>query len=329
MSPAAIEDRAQENGKALARSETPADSPQEAALLAALRDFVKHVGDPEPPPAKTISLAQWFVLIVFVLDTALLYSELERWFDNPVFTISLKVLPWVLGASAFTSSERVRVWVLAQSRRVGLGIMAAVLLLPLLILRQPLFSVRVQVDSASIGVSGVDKFISVYREDRTFSVRLPELTKSYTIKVEDNQNPNSKPFLLALAPARVIRATLAQAPLIGRIFGQRTIFLSPLYEILTKSRKQGAYADVEGRFQEGFFQQDLASRKCSPTSASNPQLRAIRCSLDEGTDALNLPRGWYDITVFRGNCKKRLPRREVTEGNNQAVNFDEICTQTE
>lgn len=327
VSPLAVEDKSTDNGEVLATTEVRNGNPHEAALLAALRDFVKHVGDPEPPPAKTISMTQWFVLLVFVLDAALLYSEVERWFDNPVFNVGLKVLPWMLGASAFTSSERVREWLLAQSQRLRLGILAGLILLPLLILRQPLFSVKVQVHSASIGVSSADKDVSVHREGLTYSVRLPQLTQGYTIKVEDSQNDKSKPFQMTLSPGRVMRTTLSQIPLIGRIFGSSTLELSPLYEILTKSRREGAYADVEGPFQQGFFQLDLASRKCSSTAPTNPQFKAMRCSLDEGTDALNLPFGRYDITLFRDACKKRLPPIQVSENNNFVVNFDEICSQ--
>lgn len=327
MGPVAVEDKSKADIGPPASDEGRSDKPHEAALLAALREFVKHVGDSPGAAAKKITLFQWLVLLALVLDASLLYSELERWLDSPVFTLGLKVLPWLLGATAFASSERVREWFLAQCGRGGLGILALMLFVTLLTLRQPLFSVKVQVDSVSTDVKVDDKQVTVYREGKIFVVRLPELTKAYTISVQDNQNADSKPYSLVLGRGRVIRATLARIPLVGRMFGDTALSLTPLYVVLTKSKKPGAYADIEGEFEEGFFQQDLASRKCSPTAATKPGLRAVRCSLDEGTDAVNLPHGWYEITVFRDNCKKRLPRREVKEYGNAAVNFDEICSQ--
>lgn len=314
---------AQNNGASGEKSNS-----QEAALLAALREFVRHAGDPPKEPEKHLSLLQWLVLALFVFDAAFLYSELERWFDNPIFAAGLKILPWFLGATAVASSEKVRDWLLRQCRRIGVGVFAGVLLLPLLLLRQPIFSTKVQVDSDSIEVKASDKSISVYREGRIFFVRPLTLTETYTIRVEDTQQAASKAYTLALGRWRVAWGTFSQIPLIGAIFGDPTLSLTPLYEVPTYSSTPGAYADIEGEFQEGFFQQDSAIGRCSRTATTTPKLWAIRCSLDDGVDALNLPHGSYKITVYRGKCKKILPnQQEVTEGRNSTLNFDEICPQ--
>jgi hypothetical protein len=325
MSPASVENKSEPEINNPA-GERP--SPHEAALLAALREFIRHAGDPPKEPEKRLSLLQWVVLALFVVDAALLYSELERWFDNPILAAGLKILPWFLGATAFASSEKVRDWLLAQCQRVGVGVFAGVLLLPLLLLRQPIFSIKVQVDSDSIEVKADDKSVSVYREGRVFLVRRLTLTETYSVRVEDTPQPASKAYALAVGRWRVARGTFRQIPLVGWIFGDPTLILTPLYQVPTYSSAAGAYADIEGQFQEGFFQQDSAIGRCSRTATTTPKAEAIRCSLDDGVDALNLPHGSYKITLYRGKCKKILSEEQkVAEGKNSTLNFDEECPQ--
>jgi len=327
MRPASVEDNSGIEIKGHQNHGAPAEkpSPHEVALLSALREFVRHAGEPHQEPERRLSLLQWLVLALFVVDAALLYSELERWLDNPILAAGLKILPWFLGATAFASSEKVRDWLLAQCRRLGIGVFAGVLLLPLLLFRAPIFSIRVGVDSDSIEVKANHKSVSIHREGEVFLVRLPALTETYTISVEDPQQTDSKPYTLTLSRLRVVKGTLSQIPLIGRLFGGPTLVLTPLYTVPTYSSTAGAYADIEGKFQGGFFQQDLAGNRCSPTATTTPDTEAIRCSLDDGVDALDLPHGSYKITAYRGKCKKMLPKQEVKEGKNSTLNFDEMC----
>ncbi len=300
-------------------------------LLDALRGFVRRASrQPEPTaePPKSIGRLQAAVLLVVVLDAVLLYSEFQHWFDNPVFQFALKVAPWILGATAFTYSERVRTWILAHCRRVWLGILAVILLLPLLILRQPLFSLRVKVASDSVWVSSEDTRIVAARQDgRMFLVTLPDLSKPYKITVKDESSKNSTPFTMTLGRWRVARATFAQIPLLGRLFGASEMGLTPLYQVSTKSDKPGAYADIEGEFQEGFFQSEsLARVGCSLTKPTRSGFRAIRCSFQQGRDALNLPLGKYLITMVRDTCNKPLASREVLQDANDEIDVDSLCS---
>lgn len=310
-------------------NEQQSKSPDED-LLDALRGFVRRVND-QPEPDAGPERIGWFqaaVLLVLVVDAVLLYSEFQRWFENPVFQFGLKVAPWLLGATVFTYSEKVRTWLLVQCQKIWLGVLTGLLLLPLVILRQPLFSVRVRVasDSASV-ISEDNRIVATPQESRVFLVTLPDLSKPYKISVEDQHNKSTSPFTMTLGRGRIARATFAQIPLLGKLFGASELTLTPLYRVYTKSDKAGAYADIEGEFQEGFFQpESLARIGCSVSKPTRSGFRAIRCSFQEGTDALTLPRGKYLITVFRDTCKKTLPLREISDGENEQINVDSLCS---
>lgn len=313
-------------------SEKETKSPDED-LLKALRGFVRRANGQAEPEKKEesqpIGRLQAAVLLIVVLDVVLLHSEFQHWFENPVFQFALKVAPWLLGATAFTYSDSVRKWVLSHCSRPSVGILALGLLVPLVFLRQPLFSVRVRVASDSITVSSEDnRIISARQDARVFLVTLPDLSKPYKINIKDDRNSSATPFSLTLGRWRVARATFAQIPLFGRLFGASEVVLAPLYQVSTKSSKPGAYADVEGEFQEGFFQsQTLASIGCSLTKPSRSGFRAIRCSLQPGIDALNVPLGKYLITMVRGTCKKTLPQREILQDTNEPIDVDALCSQ--
>jgi hypothetical protein len=108
-------------------------------FLDALRGFVRRANEQpeEKKQPQKIGKLQAAVLLVLVVDIVLTYTEFQRWFENPVFQFALKVAPWLLGATAFTYSDQVRTWVLEQCKRMWLGILAVLLLFPLVILRQP------------------------------------------------------------------------------------------------------------------------------------------------------------------------------------------------
>jgi len=300
-------------------------------FLNALRGFVRRANNQSEPTEKLqrIGRFQAAVLLVVVVDAVLLYSEFQHWFDNPVFQFALKVAPWILGATAFTYSDSVRTWILAHCKRIWLGILALILLFPLLILRQPLFSLRVKVASDSVSVSSEDtRIVAARQEGRVFLVTLPDLSKPYKITIKDESSKSSTPFTITLGRWRVARATFAQIPLLGRLFGASEMGLTPLYQVSTKSDRPGAYADIEGEFQEGFFQSEsLARIGCSLTKPTRSGFRAIRCSFQEGRDALTLPLGKYLITVVRDTCKKALPLRAIAQDANDQIDVDSICSQ--
>jgi hypothetical protein len=310
---------------------------QEAALLEALRRFVRHAADqPEPPeeepPAPTrVSRLQVAVLVVVVLDIVLLYSEFQEWFENPLFLLALKVLPWLLGATAFAYSDKVRDGILAQCHRKWLAVIAVVVALPLLIVRQRAFSAIVSVDSDSITVKAAepnDKLEVTGPVKRLFRVTPPDLLKPYRITLEDrDKKRDSVPFVFDLGRWRVVRGTLAQIPVIGRVFGDTKLQLTPLYRIITDSTKGGGAADIEGRFEDGFLEQaSLTALRCGPARSTRADDRAIHCNVKEGLDAFRLPPGKYEFTLFRDGCQDHSTiSEEVRESENDKISFDNLC----
>jgi len=324
-------------GESQAGGDTQPDSETEKAkassddaLLAALRGFVRRAGN--QPEEKTedqekISGFQAVVLLVFVLDAVLLYPEFQSWFENPLFKFALKMAPWLLGATAFAYSEKARAWLLTQCRRPWLAVLAVLLLVPLVVLRQPIFSVKVRVGADGISPGCEDNRVALRQlEDRLFLLTLPDLAKPYKISITDHHNDKfSRPSSITLGRFRVARATIAQIPVVGKLFGSPELSLAPLYRVYTVSNKDG-YIDVEGVFQEGFFQQDsLTGSSCSPIQSNKREQRAVRCNIGEGTDALMLPRGWYDLTLFREGCKKLLTHWEVKAGENETIDLNKLC----
>jgi hypothetical protein len=121
--------------------EATAEAQPESKLVDALRQFVRHeAGQPEEKskPEK-IRPFQMFVLLVLVLDIVLLYNEFQDWFENPLFVFALKVLPWLLGATAFAYSDKARKWILTQCQRKLVGAIAILIAFPLLIAAAGLF----------------------------------------------------------------------------------------------------------------------------------------------------------------------------------------------
>jgi hypothetical protein len=128
----------------------------------------------------------------------------------------------------------------------------------------------VRVASESVSVSSDDsRIVTVLQEGGVFLVTLPDLLKPYKISIKDEHNVSSTPITMTLGRLRVMRATFAQIPLLGRLFGAPELGLpkrglSPLYRVPLVSKGANGYADIEGEFQEGFFQGDiLASIGCS------------------------------------------------------------------
>ncbi len=342
MADQGIEDKSQTDSEMLPElSGEEKASPQEADLLVALRRFVRHEAH-QPEPASKMRGWQVPVLLMVVLDMALLYLLFQEWFENPLLLLVLKVLPWLLGATAFTYySDTIREWILALFQHKGVAAFVTLIALPLLLSRMPAFSMLVSVDSDSATIEPddtKDKLEVSQPEARLFKIVTPDLLKPYRITVRDpaTEHPTddasglSKPFSPLLRRPRVVRATLAQIPLIGRLFGQRQIKLAPLYEVPTHSSTEGAHALIEGTFEEGYLEYLLqfptAKQVCSRRPARSGH-DEIWCNVGGGDDALYLPPGKYDFTLIRGKCQQRLGAREIRKEKNDKIDFEKLCSQ--
>jgi len=309
------------------RQAPSAEEPRpEKALVEALRVFIQHEsGQPETAPPKTIGPRQVIALVLFAVDAALIYSQLETLLQNPLFRVALKVAPWVLGATAVGSADKVRRFMLEQARHMKWAIIATALLVPLLILQMPVFSFKVRVHSGSATVKPENKRVTTEAEgDRLFRLVFPRLDR-YRITLEEppGEIEGSVPFQLDLGKIRILKGTLAQIPLVGGLFGPEETPLSPLYSVSTKSVGI-AYVEIEGQFQEGFLEKTfLNTMKCYKFKSTRKDCRdckAVKCTVEE-IGGFALPPGRYYLTLDQNNHRKQLPAREIKEGGNEEIDF--------
>lgn len=163
------------------------------------------------------------------------------------FQEALKVLPWMLGATAVGYAERVRRLLIDQARHLRCAILAATFLVPLLILQTAVFSLKVRAESATVKPNKGSRYSSA--RDGRFRVVFPRLD-GYGVTIADDTptGRGSVPFSVAPGRFRISRGT--QIPLVGRIFGPEEIALSPLYpnwknnNISNKFPNRAPYEDV-------------------------------------------------------------------------------------
>ncbi|HUI42932.1 MAG TPA: hypothetical protein VL523_13285 [Terriglobia bacterium] len=300
----------------------------EKALVEALRGFIrKETRQKEDESPQKIGVYHAVALLLFAVDLALLYSQFQHALENPLFQEILKVAPWALGATAVGFADRVRKMLVDQARHMKWVIVGAAILVPLLLLQTPIFSMRLRVNTQSVTVTPDDQRVhsSITQENNLYRVVFPDWN-GYELTLKDTYNEDSAPFKFKVGGWRMLKGTLAQIPVAGGLFGRKETMLTPLYYVRTDSAQGGAQVDVEGWFQAGFLDAASLSRlRCTRIKASDPKHQAVQCSVAEGIDKLKLPKGWYDLTLRRGNCQKPLPRQEVKESGNRGINFDERC----
>jgi len=320
-------------------AENGADKKQssEEALVDALRKFVWHETQEPGKPADNqepgkIGVFQAIVLLVVVLDIVLLYSEFQDWFDNPLFKFALQVLPWLLGATAFAYSDHLREWILEQCKHKLVAFIAVFIALPLLIVRQPIFSVIASATSDSISVNAEsqgDKLTLTMLDPKRVRITVPDLLRSYKIVVKDtDESKHPVDFPQHLSRWRVVKGTVAQLPLIGRLFGGSTMQLLPLYMVMTSSEKEGS-AIIEGQFDREFLRQvsSLSKSRCTEAPSTSTGLEAIRCQIPNRYDAFPLPAGKYTFRLYRSGCdNSTTSERRVPEDGAKIITLDELCS---
>ena len=298
----------------------------EKALVEALRGFIRHEsGQIEAAPPKTIGPSQAIALVLFAVDVAFIYSQFETWLENPFFRVALKVVPWVLGATAVGYADKVRRFMLEQARHMKRAIIATAFLVPLLILLMPVFSLQIRSGSATVKPDDTRVGIKPHGNG-LYRLVFPRLYK-YRISVTGPPDkPGSVTYPMWLGRFRILQGTLAQIPLIGSFSGPEEVPLGPLYSVPTES-KGNADVTVEGQFQEGFFQEEsLATAGCQPAKPTKAGRKAVHCHVEAGGGGFVLPSGWYDFTLIQDGCRKLLPSREVKAGENDLIDFDQLCS---
>ncbi len=319
-----------ESGEALRAREPP----PEQALVEALRGFIRSVspGKEESASSESLQPLQVITLVLLSADLALIYSQVNGWVQNPLFQEALKVLPWMLGATAVGYANKVRRLLVAQARHLKWAIVAAACLIPLLAFQMSVFSLKVDTGSAAVNPNN-DQVAPPQGRDGHFLIVFPRLDQ-YRITVEANTaegRSNSVPFSLNLTRGRILLGTLAQIPLVGGIFGPEEMSLSPLYTISTHSAgKAEVEVKVDGQFQEGFLDRHfLATKKCEEVHPTKRGQKAVQC-LVRGDGGFGLPHGTYEFTLIRSGCYKDLPPTKVPEQTvGQEIDFEKQCPNQE
>jgi hypothetical protein len=325
-------------------------STAEAVLLEAMRNFVRATvhpseeNDKEEPPFKFWHLLN---LLAIALDAALFFLLVPEWFEHPIVSLSMKVLPWLLGATAVTYyTKHVRDVILAIARRKWMAFLAVIVGFPLLILWQPVFSVLVSTDADSVTLDPVDKTDKLeisQIDNRTFRIRVPSLTKPYRVAVLDKTMEKadtgtlSRSFSPLIGKMQILKGTLAQVPLLidipfgSRLIGQRQIAVTPLYQVNTnvpvqpETANQQAHAIVSGKFEEGYleFLSYNPDKQCKPYPEEGAS--AIWCALDSGDGSIFLPSGNYLFTIQWAQCNKGPFPESIQRDNKDVIDVGQLC----
>jgi hypothetical protein len=150
-------------------------------------------------------------------------------------------------------------------------------------------------------------------------------------------------YTTELSRKQLLRATLAETPLIGGWFVDKETELSPRHEIRIQINRKapanpddqsGTFASVvaiQGAFEEGYpeFLERGSDPKCAadtkPADTKPAAQLRILCTLTASPSALYLPPGSYKFSVDGSNCQPLsadVPRKEA-----EVVPLEEKCGQ--
>jgi hypothetical protein len=322
----AIMEIPEENGKP-PRAEEP---DPEKALVEALRGFIRQAPrQPEPASAVSVKIGLWqaLTLVFFAVDLALIYSLFERWLQTPLPQYFLKVVPWVLGAAAVGFADKVRQSLVDHASHLKWAIPAAALPVFLLIPLMPVFSARVRMSPETAKIEPFeikDGCVDVKLtpgDPSAARLAFPAL-QACRVRVSDSraESGDTAAFMPTLGRRSILRATLAQVPLLGRMFGEPEIKLAPLYRAKFRSPKKSNLL-VSGQFSNEFLG---SVTKC--TRDSKQKVSTWICTVLEGTDSVLLPSGAYDFTLVQPDeCRRALKNQYVNAGENELIDFTRVA----
>jgi hypothetical protein len=311
-------------------------SSPDAAFIDALRRLVRSEANqpplpPKVPPAR-IRILQAVILLVVVLDVVLLYGQFQEWFENPLFKFALQALPWLLGATAFAYSDSVRTWILEQCKQPFVGVIAAFLALPLLLIREPVFSLVATTPFDGVMVTAdnpADRLAFRFVDATHVRITVPDLLQSYRIKVTDqDQNRHPLEFQQNLGRFRIIEGTFAQLPGLKQLFPGFSIHLVPVYRVIAVPAKSDAWVIAEGHLDKGFMDavSQLTESRCDEFMPSAPGLNAIRCLVPPGRiGSILLPPGTF--SVAREGCKQGVMVLTIPKHDNDPLKMEDLCPQ--
>jgi hypothetical protein len=207
-----------------------------------------------------------------------------------------------------------------------------VFLVPLTLTQLPIFSVKARVVPSIAEVSPVEQSgnpqrgVKLDRKGDSVRVFFPGLNPD-KVKVADADNADSVDFTANFSRLAILRGTLAQVPLLGRLFA-RTIRLTPLYPLPLHATRGTPMVQIEGDFPEIFIQslstfdapKGLSTCDAHSTKSGRFELDC-RFSLNMH-QLLPLPPGVYDLSQDQEGCRKTKKEIHLEHDTVSAIDFD-------
>jgi len=312
-----------ENSSALPRSETggapkSSESAPAEAVVDALRRLILETTHPEPAvehPAPRQVVA--FVLIT--VDIVLLYFLIPpEWKEGRAIDFLSKLIPWLVGASMVAFANRLRGWFLGSLGHRAVFASAAVAFVLLLATQLPLYSLGVSLDPWRARLSDEqDKKVWLERRGDTALLHFPRLN-AYEVTVNDPSCPakDTQDFTARLGRWRILQGTLAQFPVVGRVFESSPIRLTALYRVSVLSKEGDPTLHIKGQFPEGFLRGTECKKKRIKPGYT------LECPIDLEMSWIWLPPGPYDFTLKQGQDRQKTQPGTISPGGKNRVDFD-------
>lgn len=315
--------------------DAPAEEDGSAEFLPAFKKFILQTTKSKLPPSASPGAREVTAFILATLDLVLFYLLTPAdWYENRLFVFITKLVPWLLGASFFALSSTIRDGVMKLCGKRGVLEVAIVLLLPLTLTQLPIFSVNARVVPPSAEVSAMERSgsqqrgVKLDRKGEYVRVFFPGLNPD-KVKITDTQDVDSVDFAADFSRLEILRGTLAQLPLVGRLFA-RTVRLTPLYLLSLHASRGTPMVQIEGDFPETFLQTvgkpEAAKRlsKCNAHSTERGHFE-LDCpfTLNEH-ESVPLPPGAYDLTQEQDGCKKTTKEIHLEHDPVGTVDFDKL-----
>lgn len=316
-----------------------ADRALAESLRVFLRDELKNNGLDHTPKKKSEDLRplQVVFLIAFALDITFFYFHLIGGEESKFLVFLYKLLPALGVTLAVPYLDRLRSSLLKHSSNPRLGTPFLGLAVVLLVMQASIYSIFVQVDSASTDVEiGLDdgtkvatKKVELDKEGRVF-LPVPKL-QSYRVVLRDQDGGTNPEASYQITWGDVLKGTLAQLPFFGDVFKPRLLVAAYEVTIVYMNQRGNLYISADPDFTLNQPITGYSSGQPSP-NYSNVRLHSVASGVHDGDctskvgcwhkqinsgDAFALPRGSYTFTQDEGKCVvwepvQILRRQQVT-----------------
>lgn len=291
------------------RTSNPGDAAHEAALLNALRAFVREEGQERAiPPPPSFTPRQVVALALLSADAVLLYLLPDADVYNERFVDFLKkVLPWVFGSVLVIYVNRFRQWLLRWSAEKRWVLWTAAAGFVLLLLPQlPVFSVPLRLIPANAAVT-LDGKARVVRHSASGEWLLVPGLRTFPLVVVDTiESGLVRAETISVGPGTILGGTLLH----------RSLDVSVTYPVQLWWRADTAEVHVIGPFPRWF-------RRLGHQLSGDTLVWPLREDRVVDNPVLLLPPGPYRV-VFRSRHGCATGTATVTRRAQNPVRFVKI-----